>query len=116
MSKTTTPGSTSPLKLGASPSARSRDAETPQKCNDVSRHLLTVSRDIAKVELRGLEPFSVAKVAPACSTHVHIGARGASRPSYWQIGGEHGANAVDLPSSGNAHSFGPPTLSRSLGG
>jgi hypothetical protein len=34
----------------------SRDVGHPQKCNDVTRHLLKVSRDITIVEPRGLEP------------------------------------------------------------
>ena len=36
----------------------SRDAETPRKCNDVPRHLPTVSRDITCGAARGLEPLT----------------------------------------------------------
>jgi hypothetical protein len=36
----------------------SRDAETPHNCNDVPRHLLTVSRDITVTKPRGLEPLT----------------------------------------------------------
>ena len=34
----------------------SRDAGHPQKCNDVPRHLLTVSRDITLAHPEGFEP------------------------------------------------------------
>jgi hypothetical protein len=36
----------------------SRDAEHPPKCNDVPRHLLTMSRDITVVGATGLEPVT----------------------------------------------------------
>jgi hypothetical protein len=55
----------------------SRDAGHPQKCNDVPRHLLTVSRDITRELARGLEPltccFSLGGVGGLASSGVWPG-------------------------------------------
>jgi hypothetical protein len=45
----------------------SRDVGYPQKCNDVSRHLLTVSRDITRELARGLEPLTCC-LQDSCAT------------------------------------------------
>ena len=66
--------------------------EEPLKCNDVPRHLSTVSRDITLVEPRGLEPLTPCLQSPRTAQPQPIAPRPPAKPeeTHTRVGGAKG--------------------------